>query len=244
MARLSRAHGVDSASTWVQVANFGELHLPEDQSILLSLVRLERLDEEDRRTLLRFLNSKEQNRCESFKVSGARSRFLVARALVRCVLGKALDCLPREVPITTGEHGKPALDGIRNMKRIEFNISHSEDLVLAGFALHTTLGVDIEQVRDRTLLDEITRKHFHPDEQYLVLGENGETDVTMFYRIWSLKEAVVKAMGIGIGYPTSSFSVAPALHHEGSTPLEIAGTVWHCRQLRVAKGYASALALA
>ena len=180
--------------------------------------------------------------------SPRRSReFLVARGALRRVLAGALGIDPLVVPIREGAHGKPDLvPRGPSLPPIGFNLSHSGDRFIVALALSVDPGVDVELIRPRRSLDRLARHCFSPAEQRAVADD--PDPMHAFYRVWSRKEAVIKADGRGVSIGLDRFDVSagdpPALLHarwDGAVPDEAAR--WSLRSLDAGPGYAAALAV-
>ena len=123
--------------------------------------------------------------------------------MLRGVLGDRLGRQGRSLEMVSGPAGKPALaDGT-----IEFNLSHTEDrAVLALGPPGRALGVDIEAQRPLSNRAALAAVSFAPQERVDVEAEV-DPDAA-FYRVWSRKEAVIKALGAGVGYGLTRFRVS------------------------------------
>jgi 4'-phosphopantetheinyl transferase len=143
--------------------------------------------------LFAWLADAERARAGRYRFEDDRRRSIIARAATRRLLGRYLGADPRELTIVEGEHGKPALAG----REIEFNASHSGDLVALAFARTTAVGIDVE--RRRTLRNPLAlaRRFFSPDELAYVTASADVNEA--FFTVWTAKEAIVKANGKGIG---------------------------------------------
>jgi len=132
-------------------------------------------------------------RANRYRFDDDRRRSIIARAATRRLLGRYLDADPRALVIVEEEHGKPVLLD----RRIEFNASHSGDLVALAFAKDTPVGIDVE--RRRRLHDclALSRRYFSAEENDIVRSAGDAEDA--FFVIWTAKEAIVKASGKGIG---------------------------------------------
>lgn len=131
-------------------------------------------------------------RANRYRFDDDRRRSIIARAATRRLLGRYLDADPRSLVIVEDEHGKPVLRD----REIEFNASHSGDLVAQAFANDTPVGIDVE--RRRTLHDclALSRRYFSAEEDDIVRSAADADDA--FFAIWTAKEAIVKASGKGI----------------------------------------------
>ena len=138
------------------------------------------------------LTSEELLRADRFRHAIDKDRFLIAHGSLRILLGRYLDRSPEMVSIQRGEHGKPFVDG-----SLRFNLSDTKDAVLIGFTLDQEIGVDIETMSRTVDHAAVTTHYFSAQEEELinVQGRNGKRK---FLELWTRKEAVLKASGVGI----------------------------------------------
>lgn len=114
----------------------------------------------------------------------------------QALLARYLDADPATLRFATGEHGKPHL---ADAAGLDFNISHSRGVLLVGIG-RTALGVDIEVAhRGRPVMDLATR-YFAPAEADALARLDPALRAAAFLRLWSCKEAILKALGTGIGF--------------------------------------------
>lgn len=146
----------------------------------------------------------EHERAARFRQEADRQRFLCGKLLVRTFVGHHLGVAPRELKFVTGEHGKPEVaEG-----SLRFNLAHSGEWLLFGLARDRELGVDVE--RHRTMRDaiNIAQRFFAPPEVEFLEAQNAAHQHDTFYRIWTRKEAIVKATGAGISAGLDRFAVS------------------------------------
>ena len=109
----------------------------------------------------------------------------------------------REAVVSYGENGKPYLP---RYPHIHFNLSHSGSRVLAVFAEVET-GCDIEQIQKADL--ELAKRFFTRKEYAFIAGQQGSgRKDEMFFRLWTLKESFLKAVGAGLMLPLDAFEMA------------------------------------
>lgn len=151
------------------------------------------------------LSDDERARADRFRVAHARRRFIVCRAFLRQLLANYLRADPASLVFRYGAHGKPHLAASSG---IHFNLSHADDVAMIAIAWQREVGIDIEKSTDDVDLDRVADRTFSPLENRALaaLALHGRRDG--FYRIWTRKEAYMKARGEGLGYPTRSFSVS------------------------------------
>ena len=190
----------------------------------------------------------EAARARGMRAERRRREFLVCRGALRRILAVVLGIDALAVPIIEGAHGKPRLerDGRDGRPPIGFNLSHSGGRFVVAIALDREPGVDIERVRPRRDLEGLARRFFSPAEQAEVGAAPDPLDA--FYRLWTRKEAVIKADGRGVGIGLDRFDVSsrePPLLRDarwsGAVPGE--ASRWSLRSLDAGPGYVAALAI-
>jgi 4'-phosphopantetheinyl transferase len=144
-------------------------------------------------SLANLLTISERARADRYRFPDDRRRSIVARAATRRLLGRYLASDPATLVIDEEEFGKPVLRG----REIEFNASHSGDLVAVAFSKETAVGVDVERRRQLTDTIALARRYFSAEELAIVERASDARDA--FFAIWTAKEAIVKASGKGIG---------------------------------------------
>lgn len=150
------------------------------------------------------LDPAERARAVRFVQPRHQREFVVAHAVMRRVLGRYGVRAPEQLRFATGAHGKPALADLP--APIEFNLTHSGSRAMLAVAT-TSIGVDLEARRDDLSVMEIAERYFFGDELRTIQAQPREEQSTMFFRFWVAKEAVLKAEGLGLGYPLDSFAV-------------------------------------
>jgi len=180
-------------------------------------VRLWRVDldtgVEDEAELIGTLSADELARAERLARPEARRRFVVARGMLRRLLGEALGESPESISIAEDVLGKPRLAG--GERRLGFNVSHCGDLALICISAGGEVGVDLEALRPVPSAVEIARRRFSAAEaRYVEQGRRTSSDNgrpsevdRRFLRCWTRKEAIVKAIGAGLDFDLRGFSV-------------------------------------
>ena len=157
------------------------------------------------------LDEEEQARCQRFLSVRARSQFVLCRAALRVALSERLGCANRALSFAYLEHGKPfaTVDGRR--ADVGFNVSHSGRHGLIAIGAHDRLGVDVEERVSKRDLEGIGSLVYGSTERRLLAAATGRDKVHLFYRLWSMKEALIKALGSGFSLNPSRFEVPPAM---------------------------------
>lgn len=168
------------------------------------------------------LSDAERERAARFRFDRDRSRWLVAHVQTRAILGAELGVVPSEIRYAFGPKGKPSL-AWPERSGVEFNLSDSGDLALLAISRSAPVGVDVEFIKPMPDLAAIAASHFAAEERETLLALPDAEQLGAFYRIWTRKEAYIKAVGTGLSHGLDRFavSVGPAaprfVHLDGDT---------------------------
>lgn len=156
------------------------------------IVQIEKIPENfNEARYLPVLNREELYQYKSFSNVARKRQFLFSRFILKNKLFEVIGENADDLHFELGEHGKPFLPN----KKIHFNISHSENYVAYVIA-KKNVGIDIQMQREFSNLDGMIKKVCHPNEiQFL---KNTSDKEFSFLKIWSLKEAYSKCIGLGI----------------------------------------------
>ena len=147
----------------------------------------------------------------------ARREFVLCRAALRINLAERLGCSWGRLSFGFLEHGKPYVRLSDRSVDISFNVSHSGGHGLIAITNEASVGVDVEERAPQRDLDGIGSLVYGPEERRLLGTASGCTKVQIFYRLWSMKEALIKAIGTGFSLNPSGFEVPrPMLRGERS----------------------------
>lgn len=139
-----------------------------------------------------------------FRFAKDRRRYLITRALVRTVLSRYRAVPPERWTFSTGPHGRPAIAAAHS-SALEFNISHSADLVMLGITSDRTLGIDVESMEAREVDIDGLDRYFAPQERAALLALPPFARRRRFFELWTLKESYIKARGMGLAIPLDAF---------------------------------------
>jgi 4'-phosphopantetheinyl transferase len=193
------------------------------------------------------LSRPESVRRDRFHFPLDRDRFTLARGGLRLLLAHYCRTSPADLVLGYSPEGKPVLDAPANGGGLNFSVSHSGDLVVYAFARERLVGIDLEQVR--TMVDEesLVKGYFSAEEasSYRALPEAERT--RGFFRGWTRKEAILKALGVGLGGGLDTFTVTlgpdePARLLKGK-PGGIDADRWSLHDLPIDPEYITALAV-
>lgn len=151
------------------------------------------------------LSADERAREGRFHFDADKERFVIGRALVRLQLSRYLGGDPRRWAFTTNEHGRPALLAPGGPAWLGFNVSHTRGMVACALAATHDVGVDVEWV-DRALTHDVADRFFAPTEVADLRALSPESQPRVFFDYWTLKEAYIKARGMGLALPLRHFA--------------------------------------
>ncbi|MEA1889805.1 MAG: 4'-phosphopantetheinyl transferase superfamily protein [Pseudomonadota bacterium] len=121
----------------------------------------------------------------------ARLNFLRSRSALRSILASYVRSPANELVFISGKNGKPEL--AIETSTLRFNLSHSSHRFLLSVAAECEIGIDIEQIQTNRDYTALARRFFTAEESCLIDSSDNDS---LFYRMWVLKEAAVKARGM------------------------------------------------
>jgi 4'-phosphopantetheinyl transferase len=175
------------------------------------------------------MSAEERVRHNRFVFAKDRHQFLVTRGLLRTLLGCYARIRPEECTFVTNRYGKPFLRHPGGTQpALEFNVSHTNALVAIAVTVGREVGIDVEKPA-RTHVDLDVRRFFSPAEVRALEALPRTEQRSRFFDYWTLKEAYIKARGMGLSLPLDGFSMqldgtgaptiefAPAIEDDAST---------------------------
>lgn len=187
------------------------------------------------------LTAGELEQADAFRFDNGRERFILGRGMMRAVLGRMIDAPPREVALHFSGQGKPHLTGD---DAVQFNLSHSGEMVMLAVTHGGPIGVDIEAFRELPRRDQIAKGILGAGELSRYEELSDAERQTAFFTIWTRKEAIVKAVGRGLCFPLTdvevSFSADAHVLRFGECVSD--DIPWHLSPIDCPKGYVAALA--
>lgn len=151
------------------------------------------------------LSADERDRCRRYLFENSRRQFLIGHALLRTTLSHYVDRDPRDWTFVPGPHGRPELIDAKGVPPLRFNISHTNGLVVVAIGLGGELGVDVEDVRRATRAPEFAAEFLAVPEREALAAASPADRHARFFELWTLKEAYLKARGLGLSLPLDTF---------------------------------------
>ncbi len=192
------------------------------------------------------LDATELAAANRFAFEADRRRHIVAHAALRDILSRYTGIPLEALAFESGPQGKPFLAEGLSPVPPSFNLAHGGELALVGVAAAGDVGVDIELRRPIPDLDALARRVLSAAEQDQLASLCAGDRLDGFLAAWTRKEAVVKAIGVGLQLPLDAFDVR--LDPSGAAELlamrapEGQGR-WWCVAFRPDRGYHAAVAV-
>ncbi len=198
------------------------------------------------KSFLHLLSPDEIERAERFHFQKDRDRFIIARAILRSILGRYLKTDPCRLEFSYGAQGKPALSSDFSASHVRFNMSHSRDLALYAVARSREVGVDLEYLRSDIDVEKIAEQYFSDAEVAALRASAPNRRTEAFFNCWTRKEAYIKGRGEGISLPLNRFSVSLTPGEPASllsAQKELRDAHWSLHELMPGPGYTGAVAI-
>jgi 4'-phosphopantetheinyl transferase len=147
------------------------------------------------------LSSEELDRHRRFHFPADRHRYLVSHALLRETLSTYTNIPPADWCFSHGKHGRPEIAN-PGTPPLRFNLTHTDGMVCCIVTLDDDCGIDVEKISARHNPVAVAARMFSPAEHAELTRLQGSEQLEYFYSRWTLREAYVKARGIGLSFPT------------------------------------------
>lgn len=173
-------------------------------------------DEEDSWLVshLNTLSETEINRLDRFIAASGRRQYLAGRILVRTTLSRYADVEPREWRFDVNAYGRPHVAWPQQYSTLQFNLSHTDGLAACAVAKAGEVGVDVENMARDLDVTSLAPSVFAENEVAAISRSPASDRIRLFYSYWTLKEAYIKARGMGLSLPLDGFW----FDHEGANP--------------------------
>lgn len=153
------------------------------------------------------LSPDERARYDRFHFEVHKQLYLVAHVLVRTTLSRYVSREPASWAFEEGEHGRPEIVPEQRGQGLRFNLSHTENLAAVLVCRDRDCGVDVERSHRVKDLDGVARKVFTAPEREDLAARRGDDREGRFTDYWTLKEAYMKARGMGFQLPPETFTL-------------------------------------
>ncbi len=150
----------------------------------------------------------EHRRFDCFLHERRRREYIVGRGLARRALARELACAPAAIEFDANDQGKLTVKSPAVGAPLHFNITHTADYVGCAICRASEVGIDVERLQERTSARDIAERFFSQAESHALQQLDEAAVVETFFTIWTLKESLAKAHGLGLAAPLESSQFA------------------------------------
>jgi 4'-phosphopantetheinyl transferase len=150
------------------------------------------------------LDGEERQRLARFRFERHRLQFLVSHVLVRVTLSRYASVAPEAWSFVTNAYGRPEV--AEGLPRLRFNLSHTDGMAVCAVTPEADVGVDVEDGERSGQTVELAETVFAPSEVTALKALPVEHQRERFFTYWTLKEAYIKARGMGLSLPLAQFA--------------------------------------
>lgn len=146
-------------------------------------------------------------RAERFHFAADKLCYILSRGTLRYLLAHYLLVNPDSLVLEYNQYGKPAVCMQQNFSNLQFNYSHSAQMACFAFTRNNAVGIDIEYHKESVDYLGIAKRYFAKAELDQLVDQSPLEQKKIFYKLWTCKEAVIKAVGKGLFLGLDKFSV-------------------------------------
>ena len=192
------------------------------------------------------LSDDERARLARLRREPDRRAFLAAHALVRSALSRYADVPPEDWSFAANHWGRPEIAGPGAVPALRFSLSHTSGLTACAVALDCDCGVDVEAFDRRGDPLKLARRVLSPKELADLEARAAGARRDCFLAYWTLKEAYVKARGLGLSLPLRQFSFSLSgerIRIEFAAPGDDVASSWQFASLQPTPRHVLAIAV-
>lgn len=154
-----------------------------------------------------YLSADEKTRANRFYFEKDQKANIFSRGILRSILSHYTAITPETLDLKNTLHGKPFIDPLQNPGQLYFNLSHTHQHILYVFTKGSEIGVDIEYVKNDLDYQSMAKRFFSAYEYQTLMATPLDEQRPLFYKLWTCKEAYIKALGLGLSHSLSEFEV-------------------------------------
>jgi len=153
------------------------------------------------------LSIEERARRDRFHFEADRRDFTIAHDLLRRALSRYADVPPPDWKFATNDYGKLSIESSDpKVRALSFSLSHTRGCAACAITARASIGIDVERIDQSRPAQEIADQYFTPKEAAQLRECSDKPRNTRFAELWTLKEAFLKALGVGLSGSLSSVS--------------------------------------
>lgn len=190
-----------------------------------------------------YLSADEIRKSEKFRFYKDKAECISSRGFLRKVLASYIKKKPEEIKFEYSSFGKPFIEA--NAHNLKFNLSHSNGYAMIAITEFDEIGVDLEFMKSFNDLDKVAKDVFTKNELKILAG-NASAKIELFFKFWTRKESMIKALGKGLLIPLNKVDVSDldALSYSDSSEhFTKKKNIFFIQDINVPAGFAGAVAI-
>jgi len=173
-----------------------------------------------------------------------RVRFFRVHAFLKKALGQYTFLPPEQIHLAKGVYGKPFINCDHVHPPFFFSLSYRLNHALLAISNEIYVGVDVEKVEEIDDFFPFLLNHFAANERKIILAaESGQRQQSLLYTLWTMKEAVVKSLAIGLPRKLNKYDLSFFLDEPFGAQKFDPLHVWRIETIPVGESYKAAIAL-
>jgi len=185
------------------------------------------------------LSEEEKKRCAEYLNEAEKIRYTCNHRFVRQVLAKYLDLSPAQLEFSHAPMGKPFLKN----SNLFFNYSYRTTFGILAISKDKEVGVDIEKMKVLQDVETFASFSFSENEKKIIFKSSPEKFQNTLFTFWTFKEAIIKALGVGLNADLTQIDLADFFYGE-LNPLSFdANKIYTIKQIEALDGYKAAFAI-
>ena len=193
---------------------------------------------------IEIFSDEEKERAGKFIHEEDRNRFMSAHSFMRKVLSKYTLQHPKEIQFAYGSNQKPFLKNRMAKHPLYFNLSYRANYALLALSNAENIGVDVEKIHDIDNICSFADNYFSAEEQQIIFSKSRvKEQLASLFTFWTMKEAVIKSLGIGFMMPFTVCNLSKFLTAPYGVPFFESRHKWYIKPVAISHDYKAALAI-
>ena len=160
------------------------------------------------------LSDYEREMVNKYKSEELKNRQIISKGVLRVLIAKYTNFSPNEINLYYNEFGKPFVSGDSDGNNLFFNLSHSDNIAVFIFSKNWNVGIDVERVKELADMESVVNLCFSESEKKWFGKIQSAKKKEIFYKIWTSKEAYIKAIGKGLSFSPNRISLVQKTDNE------------------------------
>lgn len=203
-----------------------------------------RLSDSQHDASMAWLSPGEKSAIVRLKSYEDKRQYILTHMFLRKVIEFYTHLPPEQIQFAEGTNGRPMVKCHHAYPMVNFNLSHSRDYALLAISNEPCVGVDIEEVKPIDDFFYFLVEHFSKEERKWILAEKTEErKLSMLFTFWTMKEAILKALAVGVSYPLKKIDILSFFINRVTKPAFDLENFWYADLIPVTRNYKATLSV-